>query len=392
MTKLRIVILFDPHAPHYGGSYSLIQTVIKGFKDTRILSDYEIIIVSYRNRDPKGADFHFNPENYITRLCKKVIVSKSVRLQTLLQSHSKLARFLNRHEADLVFFLGVPAQITNIPFVLTVWDLQHRTHPWFPELSKESLWQGRDRYYRKFLPRAMCVITGTKRGKQEIRNFYGVNEDNIFIIPHVIEGRSEKRKFRNPINHNSPYLYPAQFWAHKNHYVIVQAIKILRDKYEKQVFINFIGSDKGNQKYIQSLVEQLQLSDQIKFLGFVSDQEKKKLYETSKALIYSSFSGPENLPPLEALNFGLPIIYPDFPGAREQLGTMPIYFDPTSAKSLVGAIRKFEKNSARYAFVNGSQEILGKRTGEDYALKFGEIIRKLELMIRAWDKKNFSKF
>ena len=236
MNKLRILILFDPHCPINGGGYYLIKSVIDGFKLGRTMGKHEYIIVSYGKAKNSEADFNFTPEKLPTRVIKKLVVSKSVKLQSFMQNHSKLARFLNQHNTDLVFFLGVPAQITNVPFILTVWDLQHRTHPWFPELSRERDWQSRESYFRKFLPRAICVITGTKRGKQEIKDFYGVNDSNIFIIPHIFENKQKNIKPKNLVNRIGPYLYPAKFWAHKNHYIIVQSVKILRDRYK--IYIN----------------------------------------------------------------------------------------------------------------------------------------------------------
>jgi len=392
VNKLRIMILFDPHGPINGGGYYLIRSVIDGFKLGRTRGKHEYIIVSYGKAKNNEADFNFIPEKLPIRVIKKLIVSKSVKLQSFMQNHSKLARFLNRHNTDLVFFLGVPAQITNIPFVLTVWDLQHRTHPWFPELSREWVWQSRESYFRKFLPRAICVITGTRRGKQEIKDFYGVNDSNIFIIPHIFEYKQKNIKPKNLVNRIGPYLYPAQFWAHKNHYIIVQSVKILRDRYKIYINVNFIGSDKGNQNYIEDLVRTLGLSNQIKFLGFVSDKEKEKLYKSSKGLIYSSFSGPENIPPLEAIAFNLPIIYADFPGAREQLGNIPIYFDPLNVDSLVRALLKLERKSINSRNLTSKQEFLNKKTELEYFSKFNNMIEKVELMLSAWDRKDHSKF
>jgi glycosyltransferase involved in cell wall biosynthesis len=49
--------------------------------------------------------------------------------------------------------------------------------------------------------------------------------------------------------------------------------------------------------------------------------------------------GPDNLPPLEAMALGCPVIAADIPGAREQLGGSAILVDPYEAEGFAAAIR-----------------------------------------------------
>ena len=71
-----------------------------------------------------------------------------------------------------------------MPYVATVWDLQHRQQPFFPEvLALEGAWEPRERAYRSSLPRASRIITGTQTGKNEIVACYGVVPDNVFVVP-----------------------------------------------------------------------------------------------------------------------------------------------------------------------------------------------------------------
>src|SRR5690242_10718766 len=34
---------------------------------------------------------------------------------------------------DFVWQLGAPGQVVEVPYMVVVWDLQHRLQPWFPE-------------------------------------------------------------------------------------------------------------------------------------------------------------------------------------------------------------------------------------------------------------------
>lgn len=394
MRKLRLAILFDSHLPTHGGSFSLINSIVEGFRQTNENDEFKIELVSVGRSKNLFASQHFSPENRVFKFIRKRLSSNSLRIRAYWQSRSKLARFLLKNRFDLVYFLGVEAEVTSIPFVVTVWDLQHRTHPWFPEVGNEKAWQGREEYYKRILPRAIGVITGTQRGKDEIQRFYGVEEKNIFIIPHVISNALDDTLGAVSTRLTGPYIYPAQFWAHKNHHLIVEAVRILRDKHGKQINVDFIGSDKGNLDYIEGLILDLELGDQIKILGFVSDETKSKLYSESKGLIYASFSGPENLPPLEAFEFGIPVLYPDFPGAREQLKDLPFYFDPSSPFSLVQAINQIENLSPGDLTnkLDAQKEFLKDKRPSDYYLEFKKTIHKVSWMLRSWDINDFSKY
>ena len=75
-----------------------------------------------------------------------------------------------------------------------------------------------------------------------------------------------------------------------------------------------------------------------------------ELYDNCLALIYSSFAGPENLPPLEAMARKKPIICSNYPGAKEQLKDVPIYFNPKKANSIKIALNKFVKKIKKKFF------------------------------------------
>src|SRR5207237_6148870 len=78
----------------------------------------------------------------------------------------------------------VPGCLTlEMPFITTVWDLQHRLQPYFPEVGQEKQWEKREQLYATTLRRASFVITGTEAGKADIELFYQVPTERIKILP-----------------------------------------------------------------------------------------------------------------------------------------------------------------------------------------------------------------
>jgi glycosyltransferase involved in cell wall biosynthesis len=106
--------------------------------------------------------------------------------------------------------------------------------------------------------------------------------------------------------------YPAQFWAHKNHVYVVRALHQLQDRHGVRMHAIFAGGDAGGTlTHVRQLAQALGVADRVHFAGFVSGQDMPDLYRQALALVMPTYFGPTNLPPLEALRFGTPVLYPD---------------------------------------------------------------------------------
>jgi glycosyltransferase involved in cell wall biosynthesis len=95
---------------------------------------------------------------------------------------------------------------------------------------------------------------------------------------------------------NHYFFSPNQFWVHKNHIVLLKAIKLLKDK---GTYINIVFSGKEfdfrNKEYTNDLkqyVVENDLQNQVVFLGFIDRKEQLKIMENSLAVIQpSKFEG-----------------------------------------------------------------------------------------------------
>jgi glycosyltransferase involved in cell wall biosynthesis len=270
---------------------------------------------------------------------------------------------------DFIFFLGCEVLPTNTPYGFVLWDLQHMTDPIFPEVGDLSIWSSRDKSSHLDLRRSSLVIAGTAIGKSQIVKFYGVDERHIEIIPHPVKyfefPKSKKVDLNSPLK---TFFYPAQFWAHKNHILLVKVAQILKGEGLNNFQFILTGSDKGNMKYVIERIRQAGVEDFFKVYGFVSEQELDIIYMETDVLIYPSFSGPENLPPLEALAKKIPVFISDYPGAREQLGENASYFNPKSELELLNLIKLFFENPSNFQPNNDQvEQLFEKRNGKYFA-------------------------
>jgi glycosyltransferase involved in cell wall biosynthesis len=292
---------------------------------------------------------------------------------------------------EFVWQLSAPGQVLEVPYMVVVWDLQHRLQPWFPEVSANGNWQHRDNIYTAVLGRAAAVIVGTRVGKLEVERFFRVDPSRILIMPHptprFLDAPVEaKRSVREKYGITGDYLfYPAQFWAHKNHVNLLLALKLLQSRLDGSLSVAFVGADHSNLAHVKATVDQLGLADRVHFLGFVPRDDLIDLYKEAFALTYVTFFGPENLPPLEAFALGCPVIASDVSGAREQLQDAVLFTEPTSPEQMAEAVvRLASEEGLRARLVDAGRKIAQARTPEGFVRDALAFLDRFEAVRRCW--------
>jgi glycosyltransferase involved in cell wall biosynthesis len=278
------------------------------------------------------------------------------------------------------------------PYFATVWDLQHRLQPWFPEVSSWGRWRYRENALREVLQRAVAVITPNRVGKEELIQFYDVPPDRITCLAHPTPSFALKNAQGRAIDSISDrvlperfLLYPAQFWPHKNHVNLIAALKLLKDRDGIVIKLVLVGSDAGNLAHVQNVVESWQMQDSVTFLGFVSRSDLIYLYQNAFALTYLSYFGPENLPPLEAFALGCPVIASAVTGSKEQYGEAALLVDPTNVEAIAAAIKLVHENPReRDALVARGHARAQRWTAKDYVAGVLKMLDEFEPIRRCW--------
>jgi glycosyltransferase involved in cell wall biosynthesis len=280
---------------------------------------------------------------------------------------------------------------TNVPFATTVWDLEHRKSPWFPEVGLLQEWNARENMYA-FLRRAAMIYTGTHQGLLDIAFYYQVPADRIKVLPfgtpEFALAASNKPQNPEPLQRYklpTEYIfYPAQFWPHKNHVLVLEACKIIGEITAWTPNVVFVGADRGNLEYVQEYARRLGLADRVRFLGFVDQHDLVEIYKGAFCLAYPSFFGPDNLPPLEAFAIGCPVVAADVPGAREQLGEAAIFFPPTQESKLAEAILSLRNRESRERLVLAGHARAKLHSWNHYARRVIESLDEFAAIRRTW--------
>jgi glycosyltransferase involved in cell wall biosynthesis len=126
----------------------------------------------------------------------------------------------------------------------------------------------------------------------------------------------------------------------KNYRLLLEAYaRLVKEGNESKPL--YIAGGKGwMENDIQERVKELGISDKIRFLGYVSDEELSVLYSTCYAFIYPSLYEGFGLPVLEAMSCGAPIITSNNSSIPEVVGDAGLSIDPKNVQSLVDAMSK----------------------------------------------------
>jgi glycosyltransferase involved in cell wall biosynthesis len=313
------------------------------------------------------------------------------RQASFYQPASALDVIAKKHHIDFIWFVTPAYEPTDVPYLATVWDLQHRLQPWFPEVGNRREWEGREAYITPYLKRATYIVTPNQVGQKEITLFYQIPEDRILCLPHPtpelvpITLEDERATLAKYSLEPGFLFYPAQYWTHKNHANVLFALKILKETYGLMLTVVFVGSDKGNLAYLKTLAVMLNVQSQLHFLTFVSDRELTAFYKSALALIYPSFFGPENLPPLEAFSVGCPVIAANVSGANEQLGDAALLFNPSRAEEIATAIKTLiEDPQQRETLIARGSKRAKQTTSLHYARRVLSVLDEFESTRRCW--------
>ena len=398
-------------AANIGGCYTFESQIFEALQEFLLESNHTFFLYQYGSTlqeltgQPQAASStqHLsNTSSPVTDARTKVEALLLMRLRATIRQLKPVKRWLKQLELNALKSEGIQLTLslspscltTEIPFVMIMWDLLHRRQPYFPEVSASGVWNDREEHYSVMLRRASIVITGTEVGKAEIEQFYQVPGERIKVLPlptprfaldsPLTDGRQVMEKYRLPENY---LFYPAQFWPHKNHVGLLLAVKRLREQYNLSVPVVFSGSDQGNLRYVQSIVHQLDLANQVHFLGFVPQADLISLYRHAFALTYMSFCGPDNLPPLEAMALGCPVIASRVEGAEEQLGDAALLFNLRFTEQEVARAIKslYSDPSLRQSLIDRGLKRAQAWTPKDYVKGIFSILDDLEVIRRCWD-------
>jgi len=330
-----------------GGTFQYCQTVLHAIAKFP-KEEFDIFILYTNNEwEQRLINFSFERREIRVSLLEKII-SKTIKKISLPVSierklhplYHSIAKNIIKSKCDIWIFPSPEewAYLTPVTSIVSIYDLMHRYEKQFPEVSANGVYESRENLYINISKYSKFLLVDSEIGKKQFIESYGFKSERIFVLPFIPPDYIYSQK--TPIDFDSKYkdlgkfiFYPAQFWKHKNHKNFIFAANNLTDKFPDLKII-FVGHKKNGYLDAFNLSKKLGLSNNIKFLEYLSDAELVEFYKRARGLIMPTFFGPTNIPPLEANALGCPVAVSNIYGMPKQLGNAAIYFDPSSVNEI----------------------------------------------------------
>jgi glycosyltransferase involved in cell wall biosynthesis len=258
---------------------------------------------------------------------------------------------VERAGADVMHFILQRAFFTEVPSIYHPHDLQH-LH--LPEFFSRRERVKRDLMLRSFCEQAEVVSVTSSWVKRDVMRQYGLADGRVAVVPLTgalgayptptpADLSGARAKLQLP---ESFVFYPAQTWPHKNHLALLEALAILRDRHGLTVPLVSSGHQNEHFATLHRRITELQLDEQVRFLGFVSPLELQCLYRLCRCVViptlFEAASGPLN----EAFMAGAPAACSNVTSLPEQAGDSALVFDPRRPDDIAAAILRLWNDEA----------------------------------------------
>ncbi|KKU27318.1 MAG: mannosyltransferase B-like protein [Candidatus Magasanikbacteria bacterium GW2011_GWA2_46_17] len=318
----------------------------------------------------------------------------------------ELPKIIRQTKVDLTHFphWNVPL-FYNDPFVVTIHDLLLLHYPtressalgplsyWFKNLAFRKV-------LRHAVRKAEHIIAPSEFTKQDIHNALGVPLNQITTTylapwePVSFRGTTQKsdesigggtEEFPrinadttsqgNPSSYllemtqvNRPYaLYVGVAYPHKNLNRLLDAWQLFQQKYGTNYHLVLVG--KRNYFYNKLLSnETMKQCNNVTYTDYLPDSELTKIYSKASLYVFPSLYEGFGLPPLEAMQYNIPVISSNRACLPKILRDAALYFNPEKNEEIVEALyRGFTDNSLREKLICNAKKLLPSYSWEKTA-------------------------
>ncbi|MEK7408683.1 MAG: glycosyltransferase [Acidobacteriota bacterium] len=287
--------------------------------------------------------------------------------------------------ADLLFcpFTAPLYSDPTVPVVSMVLDLQYLYYPQFFAPAERG---ARDRHFRQacgVASRLICisdhvrrtVLENTDLKPERVQTIHISSLDRLERLPAV---DADQVLSRHGLEANRFLLYPANFWAHKNHEMLLTAFGMYAAQRPGSALkLVLTGAPGPRMEFLRGAARQMGLGARVVFAGFLPGPEFAALMRSCLALIFPSLYEGFGMPVLEALAAGKPALCSHLTSLPEVAGEAALYFDPRKPAEIVAAIEHLEGDPecVRALAELGRQRVAGFGDAAAMAARYLEVFR-----------------
>lgn len=281
---------------------------------------------------------------------KNIKVIKIGMLHNILWEHISFPLYVAKNKGISLNLCNVSPLIS--PGIVCIHDVKIKAKPEYFS-KKFLLWY--NLLFWNASKRAKKIITVSKFSKNEIMKYYHVPNDRITVIPNAWQHYQRIRYDENALikydlNKNDYYFSMCSLEPNKNFKWIAEVAK----RNPEQVFA--VAGSINEQVFAEGLG--FECPNNMKLLGYVSDEEAKTMMRDCKAFLFPTFYEGFGIPPLEAISAGAKcVVVSNTEVMHEVVGDSVVYIEPNEYKlpELLGDCNKSIEILEKYSWSNSSE-------------------------------------
>ena len=254
------------------------------------------------------------------RLFKIKRLSKFLKLVCI---KNPLEKFLEKNTIDLLIFNSPDFHTlysSDLNYVASIWNTEIRQYKNSTEF-KDGGFEYQEKIIKEITKSAFKIVVFTNQNKLDLVRLYKCDPEKIIlqnsrpILPKIHMNSVNKNKFLldfenlNLDKKNKWIFYPAQFWEHKNHSYIIDALDEINYLGMSDINFVFCGKDRGYLSEIKLNIKRKDLENRFKFFDYLTDYQVISLYIYSDAVVIPTYLGRSSMPLLESFYFNKEIFY-----------------------------------------------------------------------------------
>lgn len=341
----RIGIIYNYNENWIGGSY-YIQNLIRSFNYLPRRDQIKLHILT----QDKSVFQELKTSTQYPNLKFIVYPSRYNKWEVLVNKVSKKLFkrkiIVKKIKLDWVFPLyNIPNNLHHIKnLVFWIPDLQEKYLPSF--FSKEEI-TDRHQCYENMMATNNPIVFSSQSALNDFNFFYPDSKNKKYVISfaviHPDLSRVDFDSVKAKYGIDGEYFFsPNQFWQHKNHIAIIEAVKILKERGNKiRIFFTGKEQDYRNPDYANNLkqkVAEYGLESDIIFLGFIDRKDQLVLMKNALAVIQPSLFEGWSTVVEDAKALNQTLIVSNIKVHKEQLNDKAYFFEPNDYNDLASRI------------------------------------------------------
>jgi glycosyltransferase involved in cell wall biosynthesis len=296
-----------------------------------------------------------------------------------------------RSKVDLLFcpFTAPTYFERGVPTVSIIYDLQHQSYPEF--FSSREIAR-REAVFAQACRRSDLLIAISEFSRRAAIAAAGLDPARIKTVHLNISPRFMRRDDnaevileRSGIGLSRYLIYPANFWKHKNHEMLLRAFAMARERgLASEVKLVCTGDPGSQRDYLQGVARNLNLAEHVVFTGYIADSEFLTVLANSAGLIFPSLYEGFGLPIVEAMAAGIPVACSNAASMPEVAGGAAILFDPRSPEQIAEAVislvhdRELRTRLIEAGINRATQFSNPRGMAKEYLMLFQEVLRSAD--------------